>query len=190
MLTLIAICAVLAALFSLLAFGVAVVIAKQIKDAIDGSWEDSIVLDNIGKSILDLAAFIERRYDQASAANGMFREQAGEAKAKLEAHMAQCHADDPKPEDTPAFTELINEEATHKLAEFFEAAGIKPDEASKSIDLIEGEVTKIVEAEQELDFIESFEHPTRGYEDVELPEESHPFDSDQPNDAIFPEVRP
>jgi len=176
--TLIAICAVLAALFSLLAFGVAVVIAKQIKDAVDGSWEDSVVLDNIGKNILDLAAFIKHRYDQASAANGMFREKAATAETKLSEHLAQCHADDPKPEDTPAFTELINEEATHKLAEFFEAAGIKPDEASKSIELIEGEVTQLLDAEGNslpLRDIEDIELPFEPEEEVGCPRDEHRY---------------
>lgn len=242
----------------LITLGVASYALSRITAYGNDDFEILNVVIGLRGMIRKLGNFVENEYQRAASANGMFREQAAEAKATLANHMAGCHADDPKPEDTPAFTELINEEATHKLAEFFEAAGIKPDEASKSLDLIEGEVTKIVTnstgeitevnglpvliaesgpediyPDEELPFEDeeddscprdehrykgsifctecgadgiaagdidpddedkvTVEHPTRGYEDVELPD-VHPFDaadSSQPNSDVFPEqVRP
>ena len=209
----------------------------------DEQWEDSLALDNIYRVVMNLTRFVKNEYQRASAANGHFREQTAEAKAALANHMATCHADEPKPEDTPAFTNLIDETASHKVADLFSALGVSADEIAKATDTIEGEVTQILNGhgvtvyhnegatfdehgeitsllgipvvaesgpaeilpDEELPFDDSDfgtyeddeegdnledDEPTRGIEDVELPD-VHPHDSSQPNDAVFPEqVRP
>ena len=171
-------------LFAVLTFGVTVRIAFYLKQFVEDTNLNNSMLDTMSKKLLDLAAFVKQRYDQASAANGMFREQAATYKADLEKHMAECHVQKPT-EESPTFDGMINERATEKVAHLFEELGIKPDEVSELVDLVEGEVTHVNS------------EPVRDIVDVELPGVDEAFapleaflNEHEPNEDIFPEVRP
>jgi len=186
-------------LIAIAVFALAILIT--VRDMKDESWEDAVSIDEVARAVFGLGRFVRDEYQKAAAANGMFREQAAEAKTKLSEHLAECHADEPKPEDTPAFTKLIDEEATHKVADLFKELGVSPDEVAEVIDLVEGEVTKIANNEgvtvyhnTGAEFNEQGEITSLlGIPVRDTDEDVHPFDaadSSQPNDAVFPEVRP
>lgn len=193
----------------LITLGVASYALSRITAYGNDDFEILNVVIGLRGMIRKLGNFVENEYQRAASANGMFREQAAEAKTKLSEHLAECHAGDPKPEDTPAFTSLIDEQATHKVADLFEAIGFKPEEVSNVIELVEGEVTNIVtnstgeitkvnglpvliaeSGPEEIYPDEEFtvEHPTRGYEDVELPLEDEQPSEDRPMSQEYEEA--
>ena len=144
MLTAILIILIVIALMMIIAtFGLAEYLRRLINIEND-NFEILTAVIGLRGMIRKLSNFVENEYQRAASANGMFREQAAEAKATLANHMAGCHADDPKPEDTPAFTNLIDEQATNKVADLFEALGVSPDEIAAATDTIQGEVTQIL----------------------------------------------